>query len=128
MFSFIKYSKPKGENIYDIRFQLSEKDNVLKEYNLKFKYNEKVYFLNNVIIKINPDGMFFNYENDISIHVNDEYIVREYEILNCPKFSFYKSDVEEEYKLYENGDASIQLKEYHDYYTFEMITLNGLKI
>ena len=45
MFSFIKYSKPKGENIYDIRFPLSEKDKIINDNNLDFKYNEKVYFL-----------------------------------------------------------------------------------
>tara|TARA_Y100001935_G_scaffold133288_2_gene110352 strand:+ start:7080 stop:7466 length:387 start_codon:yes stop_codon:yes gene_type:complete len=128
MFSFIKYSNPKGKNIYDIRFPLSEKDKIINDNDLSFKFHEKVYFLNNVIIKINPDGIFFNYENDISIHVNDQFIVREYETLVCPKFSFYKSDVEEEYKLYENGDSSIKLKEYNDYYTFEMISSNGLKI
>ena len=122
MFSFIKYSNPKGENIYDIRFPLSEKDNVLNEHDLQFKYHEKMYFLNNVVIKINPNGTFFNYENDISINVKGDFVIREYETLNCPKFSFYKSDVEEEYNLYENGDSSIQLKEYHDYFTFEMIS------
>jgi len=122
MFSFIKYSNPKGENIYDIRFSLSEKDNVLNEHDLQFKYHEKMYFLNNVVIKINPNGTFFNYENDISINVKGDFVIREYETLNCPSFSFYKSDVEEEYNLYENGDSSIQLKEYHDYFTFEMIS------
>lgn len=128
MFSFIQFSKSKGENLYDIRLPLSKKDKIINDNNLCFKFHEKVYFLNNVIIKINPDGIFFNYENDISIHVNDEFIVREYETLSCPKFSFYESDVEEEYKLYENGDSSIKLKEYPDYFTFEMISSNGLKI
>tara|TARA_B100000700_G_C14843533_1_gene760411 strand:- start:580 stop:954 length:375 start_codon:yes stop_codon:yes gene_type:complete len=122
MFSFIKYSNPKGENIYDIRFPLSEKDDILNEHDLQFKYHEKMYFLNNVVIKINPNGTFFNYENDISINVKGDFVIREYETLNCPRFSFYKSDVEEEYKLYENGDSSIILKEYHDYFTFEMVS------
>ena len=122
MFSFIKYSNSRDENIYDIRFPLSEKDNILNEHDLQFKYHEKVYFLNNVVIKINPNGTFFNYENDISINVKGDFVIREYETLNCPRFSFYKSDVEEEYKLYENGDSSIILKEYHDYFTFEMVS------
>ena len=122
MFSFIKYSNSRDENIYDIRFPLSEKDNILNEHDLQFKYHEKVYFLNNVVIKINPNGTFFNYENDISINVKDYFIIREYETLNCPRFSFYKSDVEEEYNLYENEDSSIKLKEYGNYFTFEIIS------
>ena len=128
MFSFIKYSKPKGENIYDIRFPLSEKDKIINDNNLDFKYNEKVYFLNNVVIKINPNGAFFNYENDISTCIKDDVIVREYETLSCPKFSFYKSDVEERYKLYGNKDSSIMLKEFNEYYTFERNSFNDLKI
>jgi len=128
MFSFIKYSNSKGKDIFDIRFPLSEKDNVLKEKDLQFKYREKVYFLNNVVIKVNPNGNFFNYENDISIKINDNFIVREYETSSCSKFNFYESDLEEEYNLYENEDSSIKLKEFDEYYTLEIISSNGLKI
>lgn len=128
MFSFIKYSNAKDKNLYDIRFPLSEKDNVLTEYKLQFKYHEKIYFLNNVVINVNENGSFFNYENDISINIKDDFIIREYETEVCPRFSFYKSDIEDEYKLYENEDSSIRLKEYNEYYTFEIISSNGLKI
>ena len=114
MFSFIKYS--------------NAKDNVLTEYKLHFKYHEKIYFLNNVVINVNENGSFFNYENDISINIKDDFIIREYETEVCPRFSFYKSDIEDEYKLYENEDSSIRLKEYNEYYTFEIISSNGLKI
>tara|TARA_Y100000389_G_C17103585_1_gene337145 strand:- start:176 stop:559 length:384 start_codon:yes stop_codon:yes gene_type:complete len=127
MFSFIKYSNSKDENIFDIRFPLSGKEILLKKHALQLKYHEKVYFLNNVVIKINPNGTFFNYENDISISLKDTYIVREYETISCSKFNFYKSDVEEDYKLYENEDSSIKLKEFNDYFTFEIIS-NSLKI
>ena len=120
MFSFIKYSNSKGKDIFDIRFPLSEKDNVLKEKDLQFKYREKVYFLNNVVIKVNPNGNFFNYENDISIKINDNFIVREYETSSCSKFNFYESDLEEEYDLYSNDDNSILLKDFEDFFTFEI--------
>lgn len=128
MFSFIKYSKSKDENIFNIRFPLSEKDKVLKEKELQFKYKEKVYFLNNVVINVNPNGYFFNYENDISIKIDDNFIVREYKTSRCSKFNFYESDLEEEYNLYENEDSSIKLKEFDEYYTLEIISSNGLKI
>ena len=122
IFSYVKYSKSKDKDIYDIRFPLSGKGKIINDNYLDFKYREKVYFLNNVIIKINPDGTFFNYENDISIDVNDDFIVRGYDTMSCPKFNFYRSDLEEDYMLYENKDSSIKLKEYNDYYTFETIT------
>ncbi len=128
MFSFIKYSKSKDENIFDIRFPLSEKDKVLKEKKLQFKYKEKVYFLNNLVITVNPNGNFFYYENDISIKIDDNFIVREYETSSCSKFNFYESDLEEEYNLYENEDSSIKLKEFDEYYTLEIISSKGLKI
>ena len=128
MFSFIKYSNSRDENIYDIRFPLNEKTSVLQKDNLQFKHIEKKYYLNNVVITINPNGCFFNYENDISVYTKGDYIVRNYDIIQCPKFSFYETDVEEEYKLYENEDSSIRLKEYGNYYTYEISSSNGLKI
>ena len=37
--------------------------------------------------------------------------------------------IEESYKLYENNDCSIKLKEFSDYFTFEIISENkDLKI
>ena len=128
MFSFIQFSKSKGENLYDIRLPLSEKDKIINKYSLKFKYEEKKYYLNNVVITMNPNGYSYNFEEDISIRIKDGYIIREYTINECPMFNFYESDSEEEYKLYENGDSSIKLKEFPDYFTFESISHNGLKI
>ena len=127
MFSFIKFSN-RTENSYDIRHPLNGLDKTVTEHNLHFKYVEKAYFLNNVVIKINSEGQSFKYENDITINVRDGYIIREYEVINCPAFSFHNSDIEEEYHLYENNDSSIRLKQYDDYYTFEMISSNGLRI
>ena len=56
----------------------------------------------------------------VMVDVKDDFIVREFVVIECPKFNFYKSDVEEEYKLYENEDSSIRLKEFDEYYTFEI--------
>ena len=87
MFSFIKFSN-RTENSYDIRLPLNGLDKTVTEHNLHFKYVEKAYFLNNVVIKINSEGQSFKYENDITINVRDGYIIREYEVINCPAFSF----------------------------------------
>ena len=128
MFSLIKITNAKNKYTYDIRSPLLEMSKIIKEHNLQFKYIEKVYFLNNVVITINERGRFFKYENDINIHIKDGYIIREYEEIDCPSFSFHNSDSEEEYRLYEDNDGCIRVKEYEEYYTFEIISTNGLRI
>ena len=129
MFSFIKFSKNKGENIYDIRIPLSQKEDFLKRYSLDFKYREKKYYIKNVVIKVNEKGQYYNYEEDSSVKVDKEYIVREFTEKECPFFSFFKSDIEEEYDLYSNDDESILLKEFKDFFTFEIKSENkDLKI
>jgi hypothetical protein len=120
MFSSIKFSKHKGENIYDIRLPLSEKEKILKRYSLNFKYREKKFYIKNIVVIINPLGNFYNYEEDISVEVKDDFIIREYIQKECPYFSFFKSDIEEEYDLYSNEDKSVLVKEYDDFFTFEV--------
>ena len=66
----------------------------------------------------------YHYEEDISINIENDYIIREYIIRECPQFNFYESDSEETYKLYENGDRTILLKEYNKYCSFEINTNN----
>ena len=119
MFSFIKFSKNKDENIYDIRIPLSQKEEFLKRYSLNFKYREKKYYIKNVVIKVNESGQYYNYEEDLSVNVDKDYIVREFTEKECPFFSFFKSDIEEEYDLYSNDDDSILLKEFEGFFTFE---------
>lgn len=129
MFSFIKFSKNKGENIYDIRIPLSQKEDFLKRYSLDFKYREKKYYIKNLVIKVNEKGKYYNYEEDSSVKVDKEYIIREFTEKECPFFSFFKSDIEEEYNLYSNDDESILLKEFEDFFTFEIKSENkDLKI
>ena len=120
MFSFIKFSKDKGENIYDIRLPLSQKEVFLKKYSLDFKYREKKYYIKNVVITVNERGQFYNYEEDGEIFIKDDFIVREFTKKECPYFSFFKSDIEEEYDLYSNDDSSLFLKVFKEYFTFEM--------
>ena len=120
MFSFIKFSKDKGENIYDIRIPLSQKEVFLKKYSLDFKYREKKYYIKNVVVTVNERGQFYNYEEDGEIFIKDDFIVREFTEKECPYFSFFKSDIEEEYDVYSNDDSSILLKVFKDYFTFEM--------
>ena len=120
MFSFIKFSKHKGENIYDIRILLSQKEVFLKKYSLYFKYREKKYYIKNVVVTVNEKGHFYNYEEDGEIFIKDDFIVREFSQKECPYFSFFKSDIEEEYDLYSNDDNSLLLKVFKDYFTFEM--------
>jgi hypothetical protein len=129
MFCFIKFSKDKGENLYDIRFPINLKDKYLKENKLYYKFLEKKIYIKDVVITINENGIDYNHENDKDILLDKEFIIREYETIPCTCFNFYNSDSEESYRLYENNDGSIKLKEFSDYFTFEMISENkDLKI
>lgn len=129
MFCFIKFSNNIFENLYDIRYPLKLKEKFLKDYKLSYNYDEKKIYIKNNVITINKKGMFFTYENDISVSIKDNFIVREYKIEESSVFNFYKSDVEEYYKLYENKENNIKLKEFDNYFTFEIFSDNNyLKI
>lgn len=122
MFSFIKFSKDKGENLYDIRFPINLKDKFLKDHNLFYKYEEKKIYIKNVVITINDAGMDYIYENDKNIEIDKDFIIRDYETIECPNFNFFYSDSEESYKLYENDESNVKLKDFNDYFTFEIIS------
>lgn len=122
MFSFIKFSKDKGENLYDIRLPKNLKDKFLKDYNLSYNCEEKKIYIKNVVVTINDTGMEFIYENDKDVKIKDDFIIREYETIKCPIFNFFYSDSEESYKLYENSASNIKLKDFNDYFTFEIIS------
>lgn len=122
MFSFIKFSKDKGENLYDIRLPKNLKDKFLKDYNLTYKCEEKKIYIKNVVVTINDTGMEFIYENDKDVKIKDDFIIREYETIKCPIFNFFYADSEESYKLYENDASNVKLKDFNDYFTFEIIS------
>ena len=56
MFCFIKFSKDKGENLYDIRLPINLKDKYLKENKLSYKFLEKKIYIKDVVITINEKG------------------------------------------------------------------------
>ena len=56
------------------------------------------------MVTVNEGGQFYNYEEDGEICIKDDFIVSEFTVKECPFFSFFKSDIEEEYDLYSNED------------------------
>jgi len=113
---FITYLHTKLEdNLYQIKSDLSEKDELIKKYNLKYIDNFKKYCIQNIEIIASKDTMEFNrvnYKMIDPIKLIIEKTSNEY-----TKFNFYEVDYEEEYKEYSN--SNITLREYDNYIILE---------
>ena len=111
-------------NFFNIRIKLTDKGIYLKRYNLSYKGNYKIYHKNNILIKSNENGLEYYKIIEKSIQHNNDYLFIEHEkVLNEP-FSFYETDYEEEYALYENtiDGIIINFKEFKHYCELEYIT------
>ena len=120
-----------NNDIYNIKIQLDKKEQLIKKYGLKEVGEYKEYWINNVQIISNGDTFDFNYFEDIYIEYDDtkKILINEYKEVPCIPFSFYRTDLEEEYYLYKNESNGmlIKLKDYSRYITFE-ITGNDLSM
>lgn len=119
-----------NNDFYNIKINLNLKEKFINLYNLKEKGLHKSYYKNNIqIISDNETPSFYKvFEKDI--YVKDNYLFIEHEKVLIEPFSFYETDYEEEYKLYENtiddvntiNDVIINFKEFKDYGELEFIT------
>jgi len=112
------------DNFYNIRIKLTDKETYLKRYNLSYKDNYKIYHKNNILIKSNENGLEYYKIIEKSIQHNNDYLFIEHVKVLIEPFSFYETDYEEEYKLYENtiDGIIINFKEFKDYGELEFIT------
>ena len=120
MFIF-HYCKKIDDHLFDEKVPLHQKDQLIQKYSLDPKYKVKEYWLNHVKIISHSHTREFNYIYDKSIEYKDNFLIQEYIMEPCQSFSFYKTDVESEYMLYENQMDSvyIRLQEYDTYLTIE---------
>jgi hypothetical protein len=119
-----------NENIYDIKYPLSDLEDYIEKYNLIKKNIVKEYWHNNVMILFNQYNDFeFKYIEDISVKYDSKrkVLIQEYIQHECIPYQFHKVDNEEIYTLYENSkdDIHIKLKKYKGYFTVD-ITSNEL--
>ena len=113
---FITYLHIKLEdNLYQIKSDLSNRDELIKKYDLKFIDNFKKYCIQDIEIIASKDTMVFN-KVDYKMIDKDKLII-EKTSNEYTKFNFYEVDYEEEYKEYSNSDTI--LREYDNYIILE---------
>lgn len=116
--------KEKKENIFNIKKDLNELQKFINLYNLKSKGYHKSFFKNNCLVICNESKI-----ETYLIKLKDSYSKNDYLYIEFDKeltnnFTFYDSDYEEEYILYENEIDSvvINIKVYDDYFEIEYNT------
>ena len=116
----------KENNFYDIKIKSKDKEKYLKQYNLSNVGLHKVYHKNNIQITSDNENPIFNKIIEKDIYVKEKYLYIEHEKVIVNPFTFYETDYEEEYTLYENtiDDVIINFKEFKNYGELEFITLD----
>ena len=116
----------KDNNFYDIKIKLSDLDKYKNKFNLSNIGLHKVYHKNNIQITSDNENPIFNKIIEKDIYVKEKYLYIEHEKIQVNPFSFYETDYEEEYILYENtiNDVIIIFKEFKNYGELEFITLD----
>jgi len=120
---YCKYIK---NNFYNNKININKLSYLIKKYDLKFISPIKEYWLNNIKIISDKNNINFYKIYDKNINYYNEYLIHEYLLENSEPFNFNKTNLEEEYILYENtiNDIKIILKKYIDYITLEFKTNN----
>lgn len=120
---YCKYIK---NNFYNNKININKLSYLIKKYDLKFISSIKEYWLNNIKIISDKNNINFYKIYDKNINYYNEYLIHEYLLENSEPFNFNKTNLEEEYILYENtiNDIKIILKKYIDYITLEFETNN----
>ena len=116
----------KDNNFYDIKIKLSDLDKYKNKFNLSNIGLHKVYHKNNIQITSDNEKPIFNKIIEKDIYVKEKYLYIEHEKVIVNPFTFYETDYEEEYTLYENtiDDVIINFKEFKNYGELEFITLD----
>lgn len=122
MYRVTKVSTIIDDDIYDIKIPLSKKNLLIEKYNLLSKSEIKEYWINNLHITSDINGLNYNYIVDESIDFDKEnnLLIEKYNIVNCVPFNFFECDLEDKYLLYFNENNRIEMKEYDDYITLEI--------
>ena len=114
------------DNIYNIKINLNEINDLIKKYNLKLINKTKIYYKNNIHIISDKNNIIFKKIIDKEIYKENNLIIYNFnsEIIN--PFVFYESDFEEEFILYKNSikNVDIELKIFHNHCELEFTTDN----
>lgn len=112
--------------MYDLRIDTSEINSIIKKHNLHYRGDFKEYNINDIQIISDKQKLTFLkiHQEDISYNEEKEYLQCTILKESIESFSFYNTDEEKSYKLYESNqkDISILIKVFKDYCLFEYIT------
>mgnify|MGYP001484503436 CR=1 FL=1 len=127
MYNYYFCSKIDDE-FYNHKLDISHLPKLIDKYDLKYINHIKEYWINNVQIISDKNNIQFNKIIDINISYKNNYIKKKYQISNCDKFNFNKSDLEDEYNLYENiiNDIKIKVKKYDNFITLMYESKNNI--
>lgn len=122
MYTLTKVTDIEQNNVFNIKINYEDKMKIIEEYNLTLIGEIKEYWINNVNILSNNNELSFNYIVDKNIDYYNNYLINNYDIIESPSFSFYKTDQEEKYILYRKMEDGISfiLKDYDKYLVFEI--------
>jgi len=92
----------------------------------------KEYWVNNILILSKNDILSYEYIEDISIDYSkkEKVLIQEYKKYPCNPFNFYKTDLEDEYILYEYNvkDCVIQIKKLKNHFTFQITSCEKIPL
>jgi len=107
----------KIDNIFDIKEDINLLNKYIKLYNLVYDGEYKEYKINNINIISNNKTINYYEEKIIKYEIIKDKLRIYYDKKKIAPFSFYNSDIEENYKLYKKG--FINLKKYENYIIIE---------
>ena len=117
-----------NNTFYDHKLSNKYLSHLIDKYDLICKGDVKEYWINNVQIISTNDDLQFNKIIDRDVEYHNNYLIQEYDKLECDKFSFYESHLEEEYILYGNivKGVKIIVKKYKDFITLMYESENNI--
>lgn len=126
MFKIFTIQNKLDNNLFNIKINLNEIDNIIKKYNLTFINKIKIFHKNNINIISDKNNIVFKKIIDKDIFKENNFIIYNFhsEIIN--PFSFYDCDFEEEFILYKNSEnnVDIELKIFNEHCELEFTTDN----
>ena len=128
MLLITKVTSVHQDDVYDIRINLLQKEDLINKYSLQEYGVYKEYWINNVNIISNKKNTSFYSMVDIcsNLDIEEHLLFQEIDKKEREAFTFYQTNIEEKYILYENtiNDVVIKLKEFNDFLTLDFLCEN----
>ena len=126
MYKFFIIQDKLQDNIYNIKINLNQIDDLIKKYNLKLINKTKIYYKNNIIIISDKKNIIFKKIIDKEIYKEKNLLIYNFNSETINPFVFYECDFEEEFILYKNSikNVDIELKIFNKHCELEFTSDN----